>query len=139
MSDDVCSHGRPDHQELVRQVREAAGMFAGAMPVSPKEAFEQALEDIRGQREHVSAREARCAEYEATSAKVIDDSQAEMVALLERLGPLEEIAKRVADGWTPLPADGDAAAAWVHAHDPSEPEMSSEVAAVLWPDPPEET
>lgn len=47
MSDDICSHGRPDHQELVRQVREAAGMFAGAMPITPKEAFERALVEIR--------------------------------------------------------------------------------------------
>jgi hypothetical protein len=47
VSDDICSHGRPNHQDLIREVREAAGMFAGAMPISPKEAFEQALERIR--------------------------------------------------------------------------------------------
>jgi hypothetical protein len=41
---DVCSHGRPDHQELVRELREAVGLFAGAMPVTPKAAWEEAVE-----------------------------------------------------------------------------------------------
>lgn len=47
---ETCSHGRPDHQELVRQLREAAGLFVGAMPITPKEAFENALDDVRDMR-----------------------------------------------------------------------------------------
>ncbi len=50
MSEGVCSHGRPDHIELIQRLRAELGMFAGAMPISPKEAFEQALaqiEDLR--------------------------------------------------------------------------------------------
>jgi hypothetical protein len=47
---DICDHGRPDHQELVRQLREAAGLPGPPLPISPKEAFEEALarvEDLR--------------------------------------------------------------------------------------------
>lgn len=40
---DVCDHGRPDHQEMIRRLREALGLFAGAMPITPEEAFEEAL------------------------------------------------------------------------------------------------
>jgi hypothetical protein len=50
VSEGVCSHGRPDHIELIQRLRAELGMFAGAMPISPKEAFEQALaqiEDLR--------------------------------------------------------------------------------------------
>lgn len=44
---DVCPCGRPDHQELIRQLREALGMFAGAMACTPKQAFEEALDYAR--------------------------------------------------------------------------------------------
>lgn len=44
---DVCSHGRPDHQELVRQLREAAGLPGPPLPISPKQAFEEALVEVR--------------------------------------------------------------------------------------------
>jgi hypothetical protein len=42
--EDVCSHGRPNHQELVRELREAVGLFAGAMPIAPRAAWEEAVE-----------------------------------------------------------------------------------------------
>jgi hypothetical protein len=34
--------------EMIRQVREAAGLFGGAMPITPQQAWEEALERIRG-------------------------------------------------------------------------------------------
>ncbi len=42
--------GRPEAPEpidLVRQLREALGLFAGAMPISPKQAWEEALAVVR--------------------------------------------------------------------------------------------
>jgi hypothetical protein len=38
----------PDGMEMIRQVREALGLFAGAMPITPKQAWEEALERARG-------------------------------------------------------------------------------------------
>lgn len=37
----------PSAIDLTRELREALGMFAGAMPVSPKAAWEEALADVR--------------------------------------------------------------------------------------------
>lgn len=37
----------PDGMELVLQLREAAGLFSGAMPISPKQAWEEALAEVR--------------------------------------------------------------------------------------------
>lgn len=44
----------PDGMEMIRQVREALGMFAGAMSITPKVAWEQALERARGLAEAIT-------------------------------------------------------------------------------------
>lgn len=44
---DVCSHGRPDHIELIYQLRDALGLHATAMPVPPKKVWEDTLEVVR--------------------------------------------------------------------------------------------
>lgn len=44
---DVCSHGRPDHQEMLRRLLDALGMFSGARPQTPHEVFELALAECR--------------------------------------------------------------------------------------------
>lgn len=33
--------------DLVRELREALGMFAGAMPITPQQAWEEALDEVR--------------------------------------------------------------------------------------------
>jgi hypothetical protein len=47
MTDDTCSHGRPNHQDLIRELREALGLFAGAMPITPKVAWEEAIAEAK--------------------------------------------------------------------------------------------
>jgi hypothetical protein len=37
----------PDGMAMVRQLREALGLFSGAMPISPKEAWDEALDAAR--------------------------------------------------------------------------------------------
>lgn len=44
---DVCEHGRPDHQELIRQLLEALGMGTHARAVTPREMFERCLTEVR--------------------------------------------------------------------------------------------
>ena len=38
----------PDPHELIRELREALGLFAGAMPMSPKQAWDEAITNVRG-------------------------------------------------------------------------------------------
>lgn len=38
----------PSPIDLVRELREALGMFDGAMPITPKAAWEEAIERVRG-------------------------------------------------------------------------------------------
>jgi hypothetical protein len=38
--------GWPDGMEMIRQVREAVGLFAGAMPITPQQAWQEALETL---------------------------------------------------------------------------------------------
>lgn len=38
----------PDGMEMIRQAREALGMFAGAMPITPQQAWEEALDRMCG-------------------------------------------------------------------------------------------
>lgn len=38
----------PDGMEMIRQAREAVGLFSGAMPITPQQAWEGALERMRG-------------------------------------------------------------------------------------------
>lgn len=40
--------GWPDGMEMIRQAREALGMFAGAMPITPQQAWEEALDRMCG-------------------------------------------------------------------------------------------
>lgn len=42
-----CSHGRPDHIELIHQLREALGFQRTAIAASPKAVWEQTLEYVR--------------------------------------------------------------------------------------------
>jgi hypothetical protein len=42
-----CSHGRPDHIELIHQLREALGFQRTAIAASPKVVWEQTLEYVR--------------------------------------------------------------------------------------------
>ena len=39
--------GWPTGHEMIRQFREALGLFAGAMPISPQQAWEEALDEAR--------------------------------------------------------------------------------------------
>lgn len=43
----VCNHGRPDHQEMLRQLLDALGMFSGARPQTPQAVFEEILAECR--------------------------------------------------------------------------------------------
>lgn len=38
----------PEPIDLVRELRETLGLFAGAMPCSPQEAWNEALDKVRG-------------------------------------------------------------------------------------------
>lgn len=42
---------KPTLIDLVRELRETVGLFAGAMPITPKEAWEQALAEVTRLRE----------------------------------------------------------------------------------------
>lgn len=50
---DLCDHGRPNHQDLILELREAAGLFAGAMALTPKEAWDEAIAEVRSLRSEV--------------------------------------------------------------------------------------
>lgn len=39
--------GWPTSHEMIVQLREALGLFAGAMPISPQQAWEEALAEVR--------------------------------------------------------------------------------------------
>ncbi len=39
--------GWPTGHEMIVQLRQALGMFAGAMPISPQRAWEEALAEVR--------------------------------------------------------------------------------------------
>lgn len=55
-------------------------------------------------------------------------------ALRERLEAVEEIRRRVADGWCAVPANGYyEAAIWYRPDDDGFAKLTPEVAAVLWP------
>jgi hypothetical protein len=41
------SDNAPDPIDLVRQLREALGLFAGAMPITPKQAWEEAITEVK--------------------------------------------------------------------------------------------
>lgn len=43
--------GWPSGHEMIVQLREALGLFAGAMPISPQRAWEEALAEVRRLRE----------------------------------------------------------------------------------------
>jgi hypothetical protein len=43
--------GWPTGHEMLMQIREALGLFAGAMPISPRMAWEEALAEARRLRE----------------------------------------------------------------------------------------
>ena len=45
------SAGWPTGHEMVVQLREALGLFSGAMPISPQQAWEGALDEVRRLRE----------------------------------------------------------------------------------------
>lgn len=47
---DVCSHGRPDHQELIGRLLEALGKPWVARPETPQAVFEECLAEIEAQR-----------------------------------------------------------------------------------------
>jgi hypothetical protein len=70
--------GRPDHQELVRQLRGAPGMYPGGMPISPQENLQgrRAMADIEGADGPLTT----------PDAQVMD----ELVAEIERLRAAQE-------------------------------------------------
>ena len=45
----------PEGMEFIRQAREALGLFSGAMPITPQQAWEEALEHMRRLRAEPSA------------------------------------------------------------------------------------
>lgn len=55
----------PDPRDLVRELREALGMFAGALPYSPKQAWEEAIADVRRIRQDGTLRHALTEALEA--------------------------------------------------------------------------
>jgi hypothetical protein len=81
---DVCSHGRPDHQELIRQLLEALGMSTAARPYSPAQLFSECLAEIEQLRREAVGHEARL----ATQAQTIRGDTVALNALaaeIERL------------------------------------------------------
>lgn len=44
---DICDHGRPDHQEMLRLLREALGLPGPPRPKTPAEVFEECLAECR--------------------------------------------------------------------------------------------
>ena len=44
---DICPCGRPDHIALIYQLRDALGLHTTAMPVPPKQVWEDTLEVVR--------------------------------------------------------------------------------------------
>ena len=47
---DICPCGRPDHIELIYQLLDALGLQTTAMPVPPKQVWDETLEIIRRRR-----------------------------------------------------------------------------------------
>ena len=47
--------GWPPGHSMLMQLREALGMFAGAMPIPPRQAWEEALAEVRQLRERSNA------------------------------------------------------------------------------------
>jgi len=43
MADDICSHGRPNHQDLIAELREALGLAGPPLPITPQQAWEEAI------------------------------------------------------------------------------------------------
>lgn len=44
---DICPCGRPDHIALIYQLRDALGLATAAVPVPPKQVWEETLEYVR--------------------------------------------------------------------------------------------
>lgn len=45
---DVCEHGRPDHQAMVRQLAEAMGLDLPAIAATPAQVWEALLCEVEG-------------------------------------------------------------------------------------------
>ena len=43
----MSSPDNPHYLDLVRELREAVGLFAGAMPITPKQAWDQAIAEVK--------------------------------------------------------------------------------------------
>jgi len=50
---DVCMHGRPDHQVLIRELREACGLSGPPLPITPLEAWNEAIAEVERMREQI--------------------------------------------------------------------------------------
>lgn len=59
------TEGEPHLQDLVRELRRAVGLFDGAMPITPKQAWEEALEVVANLRKGYCA---RCVEKDYPTA-----------------------------------------------------------------------
>jgi hypothetical protein len=46
VADDICSHGRPNHQDLIAELREAVGLAGPPLPITPQQAWEEAIAEI---------------------------------------------------------------------------------------------
>jgi hypothetical protein len=46
VADDICSHGRPNHQDLIAELREAVGLAGPPLPITPQQAWEEAIAEV---------------------------------------------------------------------------------------------
>ncbi len=51
---DVCVHGRPDHQVLIRQLAEALGLDLPALSLTPQQVWNGLLDEVEHQRRNVT-------------------------------------------------------------------------------------
>lgn len=93
--DDLCPCGRPDHQELVRLLREALGMPGPPLPITPKAAFDEALAEARRLRDVETAARKVCRYYERVDKDRMSPS---LAGLIEHLADVLGEGERTRDG-----------------------------------------
>lgn len=93
--------GEPDRLDLIRELRQVLGLFSGAMSISPKQAWEEAIDEVRGLRQ---GRCASCMENDRGRRTTTDPTPTDLprslgddLAELERTNPEVARAARALD------------------------------------------
>jgi hypothetical protein len=76
----------PDGMEMIRQLRDAVGLFSGAMPISPKQAWEDAIARVKQLAAARRVLSARPPDYEAAARVLANNDGIEIVEWHEDLG-----------------------------------------------------